>query len=208
MQDILKQLVEISNIDPGLVPRILELLDVERASSSEKEFYKALSQLQGELPDIPKNEAIIKVVEGKKIVKYRYASMDVIRKSIQKLLTKYGFCYHFTFTQDGDNLACCCYLSHIGGHFITSEMQSKIDTSADMNDLQKVGSTMQYLMRYTLTAVLGLTTSEDNDANFIDGNPQQKPFSVIPEPKKKDKPTKIKLEKEKNKEELFGGGND
>jgi len=200
--------LEISKNDSGIVPRILELLDAERASSSEKEFYKALSQLQGELPDIPKNEAIIEVIEGRKIVKYRYASMDVIRKSIQKLLCKYGFSYHFTFTQNGDNLACCCYLSHIGGHYITSEMQSKIDTSDDMNDLQRVGSTMQYLMRYTLTAVLGITTSEDTDANFIEDNVQHEQFVVIPEPKKKEKSSKTKIEKEKNKEESQGAEND
>ena len=51
-------------------------------------------------------------------------------------------------------------------------MTAAADTSGNKNSIQALGSTQQYLMRYTLVASIGLATSKDDDGQSA-GKPVQ-----------------------------------
>ena len=78
---------------------------------------------------------------------------------------KHKFLVTWDFREESnDKLTCICIVRHLDGYEDTSSITSKLDTSEGLTDVQRIGSTRTYLMRYTFIAVLGLTTAdEDND---------------------------------------------
>ena len=61
-----------------------------------------------------------------------------------------------------------CVLSHILGHSERVTLQASPDQSGGKNNIQAVGSTVTYLERYTLLAVTGLATAEqDDDGGYV-----------------------------------------
>jgi hypothetical protein len=56
-----------------------------------------------------------------------------------------------------------CFLSHFLGHSISTSLTGNADISGGKNDIQGVGSSVSYLERYTLKAILGIAESDDDN---------------------------------------------
>jgi len=148
----------------------------------EKAFLKAFLALQSELPELKRTE---KVNEDGRV--YSYTPLPIMRKVLQPLLTKHGFMYAWDSREvDNKRIEYTCILTHIDGHSKTSSIIAEKDSTADMNNIQAVGSTTTYLQRYTLKAVLGLTSADDDDDGRSAGKKNKR--EEIPEPKPKPKP--------------------
>lgn len=122
-----------------------------------KNILKSLAGFQSEVP------IIFKDTEG---YGYTYADMPQISVIIQPLLTKYSLCYTQTMSVlDGKNILNTILYHSDSGESISSSMI--IDESvelAKMNKYQVLGSAITYYRRYSLSAILGLITDKDNDA--------------------------------------------
>jgi hypothetical protein len=60
-------------------------------------------------------------------------------------------------------------VTHRDGHSEETSLASPVDTSGSKNAVQQIGSTVEYLRRYTLLAALGLATSKDDDGHAAGG---------------------------------------
>ena len=115
---------------------------------------------------------------------------------------KHKFVVTWDFREESnDKLTCTCIVRHLDGYEDTSSITSKLDTSEGLTDVQRIGSTRTYLMRYTFIAVLGLTTAdEDNDGKTA--TLVQK-ASEITEPEEIKNPDEIKIDIDRKIMETF-----
>lgn len=155
---------------------------VKKALTPEKAFLKAFLALQSELPELQRTEKV-----GTNGHTYSYTPLPVMRKILQPLLTRHGFMFAWDSKEVSNNkMEYTCILTHIDGHSKSSSIIAEKDNTADMNNIQAIGSTSTYMQRYTLKMVLGLTSADDDDDGRSAGKKNKK--EVIPEPKPKPKP--------------------
>jgi hypothetical protein len=114
---------------------------------------------------------------------YNYANLGSIVQEITALMGKYSLSASWETKQDDrENIIVTCHITHAAGYRESVTLRGPADDSGNKNRIQAVGSTVTYLQRYTLLAVLGLATGEDDDGRG--GHPpQDKP--PITQPKAK-----------------------
>lgn len=143
---------------------------------------EALSKAQGEFPLIPKDskvEVYSKPPERKLLYTYMYADLTTIITCVRPALAKHGL----SFTQDyGLKNAFEGFftrLMHASGEILDSGfVKCKID---DKDDMKIVAGLVTYAKRISLTAALGISADDDNDAAGIEGkagNSTVKPAAI------------------------------
>lgn len=161
--------------------RLMALQEKWEKNQARKAFFAALSKFQADLPEIKKTKKVNYNTKSDGTVQYNYSDLATIVKAIKPYQEKYGLSYRWEFVENG-NIKCTCIVSHVDGHSETTSMEAGKDTSGKKNEIQSIGSTRQYLQRYTLIAGLGLSTAEDdNDGKTSKAGSKE----WIPEPKKK-----------------------
>lgn len=163
-------------LDRGMSPEALEKLVMlqERvmAKQAEAEFNAALLDFQGDCPIIGKSRT---VDTGK--YSYDYAELSHIVHAVRPLLKAYGLSFSFDSDMDSGKVTVRCIISHVGGHSKVTTFSAPVDTSARMNDTQKVASAITYARRYALVLALGLTIGEDDDGRALgNGGPPEQPL--------------------------------
>lgn len=140
-----------------------------------KNLYKSLAAFQYECPIIHK---------GTSGYGYTYADLSEIMQVITPLLQKHGL----GFTQVINENSLQTILFHVEtGESITSSIAINNTTNLKgMNEFQTLGSCITYLRRYSLSAILGIVTDKDTDANIqktepvkVDLTPLRKEFSEL-----------------------------
>lgn len=139
-----------------------------------KNLYKSLAAFEQECP------VILKDTTG---YNYTYADLPAIYKVIMPLLAKHGL----GFTQLLKKKGLKTILFHIeSGESISSYVEIPTDVKlSSMNVYQVMGSAYTYYRRYALSAVLGIVTDKDTDAN---GSPEKKKYTLKPPVKQFSKP--------------------
>jgi hypothetical protein len=96
---------------------------------------------------------------------YNYSDLASVIEEARKVLPKHGLSFsQLVGDGDGDRVSVNTILLHSSGQFISSEATIKIPDMRGVNDTQKAGAGLSYLRRYSLQAILGMA-SEDNDAS-------------------------------------------
>lgn len=111
----------------------------------------ALSAFQGEVESIKKDA-------DNPFFKSKYASLENIIATTRATLAKHGLAV--TQLPIGDN-ELTTILLHKSGEFI----ETTVRLNAKDRTPQAIGSAITYMRRYTLSAILGLATDEDDDGN-------------------------------------------
>lgn len=122
-------------------------------SESIKELAAALSKVQREIkPAIKKHT--------NPFYNSKYADLEDCWDAAREPLTKNGLAVIQTIdaTEGGHYLVTT--LAHTSGEWI----ESRIKINPDKNTPQAIGSSITYLRRYTFSAIIGVTT-EDDDGN-------------------------------------------
>lgn len=157
----IKEKVDIDKLEKLLAMK--ERWDKEQAR---KAFFEALTAFQEECPDLRKTKQVSFTTKSGGNTNYNYAPLADIDRQIKPLLKKYGFTKRWEIVQDGNKIqAVDCILTHKDGHSERTRVPVTADTSGGKNDIQAVGSAMQYGQRYSLIAALGITTADQD----IDG---------------------------------------
>lgn len=176
-----------NNASIETLERLMALEERYNANKSKTAFYRDMSMLQSDIPDLMKTKKVNYPTKDGAPVKYEYIPLGDINKKLKPYLKKYGFSYRFVFTPTENGLIKCdCIVTHKDGHQESTSMEAARDESGKKNNIQSIGSTRTYLQRYTLIAAFGLSTVEmDNDGRTA-ADPKKE---VIPEPKKKNTST-------------------
>ena len=125
-------------------------------SETVSELAKALSNFQGKITAV-KKDAI------NPFYKSKYATLDTIWESIRKPLSENGLSVAQTMglTPDGKSILETT-LYHTSGEWISGTQL----VNPVKDDPQSLGSAISYARRYSLSAILGIVTDEDDDANI------------------------------------------
>ena len=145
------------------------------------ELIGGLIKFQGMVESVPMNKKAKIVFEknGKWIDKsYSYADLGAIFDAIRKPLSECGLAISQFPSVDNGEVVVQTILFHNSGQFIKESLRMK---PADLK-IQSIGSTITYGKRYSLSAILGISTEEDDDgeAGNADGMNQIPPAERRP----------------------------
>lgn len=128
-------------------------------SDSIKQLAIALNKFQSEVSNPKKTET--NPFHGSK-----YAPLSSVIDQVKPVLDKHGLCFSQLVSGDGSKSSVTTLLMHESGEWIESEpltfpnQISKGDSAA-----QGGGSSITYARRYSLEAILGISSEDDNDGN-------------------------------------------
>ena|SRR5437763_136570 len=138
-----------------------------RMSESIKELSTALAKFQGEVKN-PNNEATNPQFRSK------YAPLDVVINTVKPLLAKYGLSFIQSTSTQAETVGVTTLLMHDSGEWIESDTlylpayQSKSGGVKEFN-AQAIGASTTYGRRYQLSAILGISSEDDDDGNSVSG---------------------------------------
>ena len=161
------------DIDVDKFAKLVDIVKMLENEKAKRDFYEALSNFQGEVPPIKK---LSRADMGYGRPKYNYAEFGEIVTTIQEPLKKHGLSYHFEIGNEStiikgekgedvivEFVSVTCTVAHKSGYEKTTTMIVQKDAGAGKNNVQAVGSTITYLKRYTLLALLGIGTADPDD---------------------------------------------
>jgi len=120
--------------------------------------------------------------------KSKYADLASIWQAAQKPLTDQGLCVVQQIGNDGENITMTTMLLHSSGEWI----RSIVKAMPGKKDPQSLGSTATYLRRYGLSALVGIST-EDDDGN-AGSRADEYSSKIFPTPKTQGEPTRFQKE--------------
>lgn len=127
-----------------------------KASESVKNIAKSLAQFQAEVKN-PVNTA------NNPFFKSKYAPLDEVLNTVRPILSKHGLSVLQFPSGDGQNIVVTTVVMHESGEWIESD---PLTLRADKATAQGAGSAITYARRYSLSAVLGISSEDDDDGNY------------------------------------------
>lgn len=94
---------------------------------------------------------------------YTHASLGNVCATIGAELSKHGLSFRWHTEQLAGKIRVTCTLTHIGGHSESVSLESSPDDSGKKNQIQQIASAVSYLERYTLLAITGTATQDQDD---------------------------------------------
>lgn len=154
--------------DPAVLAQLLEVQQKWETMQAKKAFDAAMAAFKAECPaSLPKNKHVSYPGKGGR-VDYWHTTLDKIVEVVQPLLAKQGLSHSWRTGFEARSVKVTCRISHRDGHYEETSLAGEPDASGGKNPVQTIGSTTTYLQRYTLLAILGLSTYEEEDT---DGRP-------------------------------------
>lgn len=155
-----------SSIDIDKMERLLAMKERLDAKTAVAAYSTSFAEMQPELPEINERGEI--KVENK--VRSTYAKFEDINSVVKPILAKHGFGLSFkTSTKDG-KATVVAILMHKAGHSEQTDMELAADTSGSKNGVQALGSSIAYGKRYTMNAILNITTRGQDDDGKLGGS--------------------------------------
>ncbi len=143
---------------PEQVDKLIELVKFNDEREALKSFNQAFTEAQSEFPSILKD---------RKAHNAMYAGFSSVVNAVRPVLIKHGLSFRHTIEENNGSVTVTCVLAHKDGHSESTALTAPPDTSGSKNDIQAIGSSVTYLKRYTLEAVTGVvTTDDDTDGNL------------------------------------------
>ena len=129
-------------------------------SNSIANLAQALSLFQGEVIN-PKNTAT------NPFFKSKYSPLSEVINTTKPILAKHGLSVLQSPSGDGEHIVVTTLLMHSSGEWIEGE---PLVLKADKVTAQGAGSAISYGRRYSLSAILGIASEEEDDGNHASGN--------------------------------------
>lgn len=139
------------------IAELMTLQERWEANEAKKAYNVAMAEFKANPPEINKDKT---VKYGN--TKYNHASLYNVTEKINSELSKYGLSASWTTKQNG-TISVTCKITHVKGHSEETTLSAPSDTSGSKNAIQAIGSTITYLQRYTLLALTGLATFDEDD---------------------------------------------
>ena len=145
-------------------------------SESIAKLAQALCLFQGEVTN-PKNTA------KNPFFKSSYSPLSEVINTTKPLLAKHGLSVLQSPSGDGEHIIITTLLMHSSGEWIEGE---PLVLKADKATAQGAGSAISYGRRYALSAILGVSSEDDDDGNHASGNKEKAEPAKVEPPRKVD----------------------
>lgn len=145
---------------------IREMLQLQKeyaAMEAEKLYVSAMAEFKKNPPEITKDTNVNYTKKDGTVVNYNHANLGNVTSKINSSLADHGFSVSWETTQPDNSIEVTCKITHKLGHCEKTSMKAPPDTSAGKNSIQAIASTVTYLERYTLLALTGLATHDQDD---------------------------------------------
>lgn len=134
----------------------------------------ALAKAQGDFPAITRGKEVTVQMKTGGSYKFSYAALDTILSAVRAPLAANGL--SISQLLDGGDLV--TLLMHEGGGVLSCRWRLP-----STGEIQALGSAITYLRRYSLQAILGIATEEDDDGNAASkGSAKAAPAKAKPTP--------------------------
>lgn len=163
MHPMVKMAMGSNSIDTQTMRELMELQREWESAEAQKCFTRAMVEMKSSLPAVINRDRTVSF----KNTKYSFTSIASAMDVIQPHLSEHGFTVSWVPSVDGGKVSVKCDLLHIGGHCLSTTMSAAADQSGSKNSIQAIGSTVTYLERYTLLAILGITTRDMDDVDQV-----------------------------------------
>lgn len=148
--------------DLDKLEKLMELQERWEAGEAKKAYTEAMTAFKADPPEIEKDRHV-SYTTSKGITEYNHASLANVTDKINKALSVHGLSATWKTPQDGETITVECTIAHRQGHSESTSLSAKPDLSGSKNPIQAMGSTISYLERYTLLALTGLATVDQDD---------------------------------------------
>jgi hypothetical protein len=149
-------------MDLDKLEKLLVLQERYEANEARKAYHKAMAAFKANLPQIIKDKKVNYAAGGGQ-VRYSHASLFNVMNNLNPALSKYGLSAAWTHKQTEKELAVTCRITHKLGYSEETTLVGPADNTGSKNAIQAIGSTNSYLERYTVLALLGIATKDQDD---------------------------------------------
>jgi hypothetical protein len=168
---MLLQIAVQQGADLDKLERLMALQERYEANEARKAYAESFSAFKSEAVKIIKN----KKVSAGPLSGKTYAELHAVVNAVTPALSAHGLSAAWRITKDEKEwLEVTCSLSHIRGHSESVSMGGPPDSGGAKNGIQARASTVSYLERYTLKAILGLSEQDDDNDGGAGGEWSQR----------------------------------
>jgi len=155
--------------DLDRLEKLMEMQERWEANQAKKAYVNAMAHFKARCPEIEKTKEV-DYTSSKGRTQYMHAGLAETIAQIKDLLREYEFSHSWRTSQTPEGLvSVTCIVTHVEGHSEETTMMAAPDPSGGKNSIQAIGSAVTYLERYTLFAILGLASKDqDNDTAMPD----------------------------------------
>lgn len=140
--------------DIDKIQKLMDLQERWEKKEAEKAYTTAMSAFRAECPAIDKTRS------GHNST---YAGLSETIEQIKGLLAKNGLSHSWKVDQNEKTITVKTCITHVQGHQECTSITGPHDTSGSKNAIQAIASSISYLERYGLFAILGLASKEQDD---------------------------------------------
>lgn len=159
--EVLIRLAIEKGADLDKLEKVMALQERHNANIARQAYNEAMTAFKADPPKINKDKKVgYSTDKGK--VGYSHASLYNVTQKIGEALAKHGLSASWTTKQNG-TISVTCHIAHVLGHREETTLSAPSDASGSKNAIQAIGSTVTYLERYTLLALTGLATVDQDD---------------------------------------------
>ena len=149
------------DFDPNRLVQLFELRERWEANEARKAYHKAMSAFKANPPKIGKDKHV-KFQTQKGLMEYDHATLASVTTAINAALSEHGLTASWETKQADKLITVTCKITHEFGHSEQTSLSSAPDESGGKNSIQAIGSAVTYLQRYTLLALTGLATHDQD----------------------------------------------
>lgn len=143
--------------------RLMALKERHEANEARKAYVDDMARAKANAPTITKNKEVSFTTQ-KGTTSYSHATLGNVVAQIVPWLGAHGFSHAWDTKQiDNGRVEVTCTLTHRLGHKESVTQNAGKDDSGTKNNIQAMGSAITYLQRYTLLAITGLATDDQDD---------------------------------------------
>jgi len=159
LMSVIERIASNPDADLSKLEKMLDMQERIMNRNAEMAFNAAMAQMQGELPQITERGEI---KHGNKVIS-TFAKFEDINEEIKPILQRHGFAVSFKTDTGNGNVRVTCFLTHSEGHRESTDIVLPSDTGGAKNAVQAVASSVSYGRRYTMAALLNISTGDDDD---------------------------------------------
>jgi len=166
--DLIREAIK-GNTDLSKLKELLEIQTQWEFNEAKKAYHRAMAEFKSNS---------IEIIKDKKVsfnqTSYKYATLANVIEQICPVLAKYGLSVSWQTKCDGA-ISVTCKITHVMGYSEETTLTADLDKSGNKNTIQAMGSTMSYLERYTVLALCGLSTTDQDDDGHGSADKNQAP---------------------------------
>ena len=141
-------------LDAESIRQFMDLAREHQADQARHAYTEAMSRFRADCPPIPKTK---KGHNGK------YAPLDKAIETIKGIMAECGLSHSWRTDQKDGMIFVTCVVTHVDGHSEQTTLSSPPDDGGKMNSIQRIGSAVSYLQRYSFFSILGLASGDQDD---------------------------------------------